>query len=99
VKLVHIAPPASEEFTEAVQWYEGKRPGLGREFYDAIIHAATVVRTHPEIGVAVEGPYQYRQFLIDGFPYKLIYRERADDLYIVAVAHVSRRPSYWKKRQ
>jgi hypothetical protein len=35
VKPVRIAPPASEEFTEAVRWYEEKRVGLGGEFYDA----------------------------------------------------------------
>jgi hypothetical protein len=33
------------------------------------------------------------------FPYKIVYRERADDLYIVAIAHTSRRPGYWKDRR
>ena len=58
-----------------------------------------LVREHPEIGVAVDGPHPHRQFLVDGFPYKVIYRERADDLYIVAFAHTSRRPEYWKQRR
>lgn len=99
MKLVRIAPPASEEFTEAVRWYESKRVGLGGEFYEAVLHAVSLVREHPEIGVAVDRPHPHRQVLVDGFPYKLIYRERTDDLYIVAIAHASRRPWYWKQRR
>ncbi len=99
MKPVRIAPPASEEFTEAVRWYEDKRVGLGGEFYDAVLHTVGLVREHPEIGVAVDGLYLHRQFLVDGFPYKLIYRERTDDLYIVAIAHASRRPGFWKQRR
>ena len=48
--------------------------------------------------MTVDGPHPYRQFLVDGFPYRLIYRERDDDLYIVAIAHPSRHPGYWKQR-
>jgi hypothetical protein len=48
------------------------------------------VREHPEIGVRVDSSHSYRQFLVDGFPYKIVYRERTDDLYIVAyAAHIS----------
>lgn len=99
MKPVRIAPPALEEFTEAVRWYEGKRVGLGGEFYDAVVYTVGLVREHHEIGVTVDGPHPYRQFLVDGFPYRLVYREREDDLYIVAVAHTSRRPGYWKQRR
>ena len=99
MKPVRIAPPASDEFTEAVRWYEGKRVGLGGEFYDAVLHTVGVVREYRDIGVAVGGPHPYRQLLVDGFPYTLIYRERIDDLYIVAIAHASRRPGYWKQRR
>lgn len=92
MKQVRIAPPASEEFTEAVRWGEAKRVGLGAEFYDAVLSTVALVREHPEIGVTVDGPHPHRQFLVDGFPYKLVCRERTDDLYIVAMAHASLRP-------
>lgn len=98
MKPVHIAPPASEEFTEAVRWYEAKRTGLGGELYDAVSYAVGLVCEHPEIGLRVDGSHPHRQFLVEGFPYKIVYRERTDDLYIVAIAHASRRPGYWKQR-
>ena len=65
--------------------------GLGGEFYDAVVHAVGIVREHPEIGVTVDEPHAHRQYVVGGFPYKLIYRERTDDLVIVAFAHTSRR--------
>lgn len=40
-----------------------------------------------------------RQLLLQRFPYKIVYRVRAHDLAVVAIAHTSRRPEYWKDRQ
>jgi len=90
---------ASDEFTEAIRWYEGKRTGLGGEFYDAVVRATDLIREHPAIGQSVELPPRYRQLVVDRFPFKVIYRERADDIYIVAIAHSSRRPGYWRNRR
>ncbi|MBP7586820.1 MAG: type II toxin-antitoxin system RelE/ParE family toxin [Thermoanaerobaculia bacterium] len=98
MKPVRIAPPAAEEFSEAVRWYEAKRTGLGSEFYDAVSSAVDLVSEHPEVGVGVESSRPLRQFRVDGFPYKIVYRERPEDLYIVALAHTSRRPGYWRQR-
>jgi plasmid stabilization system protein ParE len=45
------------------------------------------------------GSYGTRRFLVRGFRYLLIYRERgAEGIQILAVAHASRRPGYWKTR-
>jgi hypothetical protein len=33
------------------------------------------------------------------FPYAIVYRVRADALYIKAVMHLHRRPFYWSRRQ
>ena len=35
-RRLQIAAAATEEFTEAVRWYETRRPGLGAELYDAV---------------------------------------------------------------
>jgi hypothetical protein len=39
-----------------------------------------------------------RSWLLSRFPYRVIYRVRDEDIYIVAIAHTSRRPGYWKDR-
>ena len=58
-----------------------------------------LIREQPAIGLTLENPAEHRQFLVDRFPYKVVYRERVDDVYIVAIAHSSRRPGYWRNRR
>lgn len=93
-----ISAPASEEFTAAIRWYETRRPGLGSEFYDAVVRAIDVIRTHPEIGTLRTGRFPHRRFRVVRFPYTVVYRVREHDIYVVAIAHASRRPGYWKSR-
>jgi hypothetical protein len=39
-----------------------------------------------------------RRVPVRRFPFFVIYRERDEDLQIIAVAHQSRRPGYWRSR-
>jgi plasmid stabilization system protein ParE len=98
VKPVQFAQAASEELTEAVRWYEMRRSGLGGDFHDAIIRTIDLIRAHPEIGTARTGRFPNRQLRVARFPYRIVYRIREEDIYVVAVAHTSRRPGYWRHR-
>ena len=40
-----------------------------------------------------------RRLLVSRFPYQIIYRVRPRKIVVVALAHVKRRPGYWKDRQ
>jgi hypothetical protein len=40
-----------------------------------------------------------RRILLDRFPYSVIYRASADEILIIAVAHLRRRPGYWRHRK
>jgi plasmid stabilization system protein ParE len=99
VKPLQFSEPASDELTAAIRWYEERRSGLGGDFHDAVARTIELIRTHPEIGVTRKGRLPSRQLRVTGFPYKIVYRIRDDDIYVVAVAHSSRRPAYWKDRQ
>ena len=39
-----------------------------------------------------------RRFLLKRFPYTIIYEVVSPEIQVLAVAHVRRRPQYWKKR-
>ncbi len=39
-----------------------------------------------------------RRYLLHRFPYHVVFRERGKAIEVVAVAHVKRRPGYWKSR-
>ena len=96
MKPIRISRPASAEIADAVRWYEQKRTGLGGEFFDAVTYAIELLHTRPEIGTPAG---RTRAWPLARFPYRLVYRVRDDDIYIVAIAHTSKRPGYWKNRQ
>jgi toxin ParE1/3/4 len=98
VKPFAFSTPASEELGSAILWYETRRSGLGSEFYDAVSSTIERIRTHPEIGTIRAGRFRHRRVQVLGFPYTVVYRVREDDIYVVAIAHSSRRPDYWKNR-
>lgn len=95
---IQFAKPASEEFEAAIRWYEQRSQGLGAEFYDAIVAAMELTGAHPEIGATRSDPLPTRQFVLQRFPYKIVSRVRSRDLYVVAIAHTSRRPDFWQNR-
>ena len=90
--------PASDEFTEAVRWYEAQRSGLGAEFFDAVAITVSLIETNPEIGTAISTDGRTRRALVARFPYQVVYRLRPTEMVIVAIAHLKRRPGYWNNR-
>ncbi|HYR82582.1 MAG TPA: type II toxin-antitoxin system RelE/ParE family toxin [Terriglobia bacterium] len=88
---------AREEFTAAVRWYEEQRPGLGGEFFDAVSHATALIQAQPEVGT-LSRDRRTRRVLVRRFPYEVVYRLSEEEIVIVAIAHLKRRPGYWKKR-
>ncbi len=89
-------PAARDEFIETAEFYEAQRGGLGVAFRDAVEHTITHVTTFPEIGRASRRGA--RRTLVIGFPYDLVYLVAAGVIVVVALAHHSRRPGYWKNR-
>ena len=90
-RRIHTARPASDELAAAVRWYEGRRAGLGAEFYEAIIRTMDRIAELPEVGSAFR-QLKARRLLVAGFPYQIVYRVDSDDIRIIAIAHLKRRP-------
>jgi toxin ParE1/3/4 len=93
---VDFHPAALREVESAQAWYEAR----------SLLAASAFLR---ELSIAVQriqqAPYRYpvadggtRRILLDRFPFTIYYREKADTLNIVAVAHQKRRPGYWSTR-
>lgn len=98
MRLLQVSTPASEELEAAIRWYEQRQLGLGGEFYDAVVAAFELISAHPEIGAMQQERLPTRQLALQRFPYTVVYRVREQDLYVVAVAHTSRQPGYWRNR-
>jgi len=84
------------ETLEAVDWYEERSLDAASEFKLELRRAEDSVRRHPRSWT----PYLHntRCVKLHRFPYVLVYIERGERIIGVAVAHLKRRPGYWRKR-
>jgi len=89
-------PLAREELQHAARSYEQAQEGLGVRFTRAVRSTMARIEFNPEwfriIGDDV------RKCRVPRFPYGVLFRQRPDGLYIVAVMHLHRDPDYWKDR-
>ncbi|HKC82973.1 MAG TPA: type II toxin-antitoxin system RelE/ParE family toxin [bacterium] len=90
-------PEAEAEFQAAARFYDAHTPGLGRDFIAEVRRAARTLATYPGIGHRFSR--RLRRLLVRRFPYGLLYRTEPDRIFIVAVAHLRRRPGYWRRRR
>ena len=87
---------AERELNDAAQYYEHERPGLGAAFIAEVRRCTAAVAEHPQAGQVVSGTIRRR--LCQRFPYGLLYTVAGDDLRILAVMNLRRRPGYWVGR-
>jgi plasmid stabilization system protein ParE len=93
---VHFLPAARDEFLAAADFYERQASGLGRDFIAEVERNLALLAANPEIGAPWH--YQTRRLPMRRFPFNIVHQLHADQLVIVAVAHQSRRPGYWRTR-
>ena len=89
-------PEALEEYDEAGHYYAQKEQGLDLRFIVCVENAIEAI---------LEDPLRSRRFdedvrrcLTRLFPYAILYTIEADFILIVAIAHCSHEPGYWKHR-
>jgi plasmid stabilization system protein ParE len=89
-------PAVRGEIDDAHDWYEQRRPGLGRDFLDEIERVLAEISANPaRYGFA---DADIREGLLPRFPYAIYYRVLADRIRVLAVYHTSRDPSGWQSR-
>lgn len=101
MRRIRILHEAAEEAIEAAAWYEGERAGLGTEFSQAVDAAIDLLEddivplaTMP----STAGSRGAKRLVLKRFPYDIVVRESPQEVIVVAVAHQSRRPGYWRNR-
>ena len=93
-----VRPAASDEANAGGDWYavnSGERRAA--EFAQAVEDALDLIRENPRAGVLLDR--DYRRVLVHRFPYGVIYRVDVDVVVVIAVAHTSRKPGYWRGRR
>ena len=87
---------AKVELNEAAQYYDRDSPGLGAAFVTEVERSTAAILEHPEGSPIVTGAIRRR--LLRRFPYGLLYRVRIEQVRILAVMNLKRRPGYWVGR-
>lgn len=98
---VRIFREAADEAEAAADWYEQERQGLGTEFVEAIEAAIDVIEDgflplSPMPGIS--GAQGAKRLILRRFPYDIVIVDRDDERIVVAFAHHSRKPGYWRDR-
>lgn len=98
---IEFEPQAAREVEHAVDWYEGRRAGLGSDFLrivDVTVDRIAQRRLpgSPVPGIAIAAAV--KRVPIPRFPYQIRYLILDDVIRVLAVAHDAQRPRYWADR-
>jgi len=96
VKPPAFHPEARIELIEATRYYAAIHPELGQRFYAVIDHLIAEACASPGTFRFIRQPA--RRDFSGEFPYGIIYVESPDDIWILAVMHLRRKPGYWQHR-
>ena len=93
----HSFHPAAEvEYTAAATYYAEIDPVLGVRFYDEVVRLILQVRAQPDRFWMFDPPARRRLSRL--FPYSVVYLDRPEQIWIVAIMHGKQRPGYWRHR-
>ena len=87
---------AAKELVKTAAFYEERRPRLGDRFLDSVEAVQEQIRRWPELGR--REPAGAQSLKVKRFPFRVVYLAQPDRFWVVAVAHLSRRPGYWRRR-
>lgn len=93
---VEFIEPAFIELDDAIEYYNVQSSGLGNIFLEKVLTNVRLIAKFPSAWLKyTENTYTTT---LRKFPYNLIFSRRKRTIYIIAVAHHLREPTYWIKR-
>jgi toxin ParE1/3/4 len=93
---VDFHPQVRLEADEAFERYLERSPKAAEAFYRELEKARTAIQDSPESWA--EYLYGTRRYLLERFPFVVVYRITEYRIEVVAVAHGHRKPGYWADR-
>ena len=99
--ILQVFDAAKIELREAVAYHNEQLMGLGDQFLQEVEQIFAQIE---------EGPFRFgkmetlrrrtdvRRALVPRFPYYVPFQIVGDEILVVAVAHGSRKPNYWRGR-
>ena len=97
MKSVAYHPEARLEADAAASYYFQSNPEAASDFMDSLAEIVAEIQEAPQRWSFERGTKVQRRRMAR-FPYTIFYSNNLREVYILAVAHTSRRPGYWKTR-
>jgi toxin ParE1/3/4 len=94
---VSFAAAARVELLEAVVYYEEQRQGLGRDFALEVHEAVRKIKDSPRS--CPRHLFGTRRCTLWRFRYGIVYRMTEQEIRVLAIMHLHRKPGYWKNRR
>ena len=95
-KRVEFESGAREDVRAAVVWYRERSESAALEFVEELKRAVAIIEDAPSRWALRKD--NTRRFPLWRFPFVVVYEEEDSRIAVWAVAHGSRRPGYWLKR-
>jgi toxin ParE1/3/4 len=94
---VSLAPQAEQDLVEGAQYYARQATAhLGQAFVSEFERSAALLTEQPRLGAIWRG--RVRRLPLRRFPYSVVYYIDGSGIRVLAVAHQSRRPGFWRGR-
>jgi toxin ParE1/3/4 len=88
---------ATAEYLASLSWYAERSESTAIEFQNAVETTVRRIVAAPESFPSFDDGSRF--VIVDRFPFSIIYEQLEDAIQVVAVAHTSRRPGYWRYRR
>lgn len=98
---LRILDEAAEEVVAAADYIEAEQKGYGRHFLDEYGSKLAQIARFPQSGARLErrvAGFELRAFSLRRFPYSIVVAVEEQRSSVIAVAHMSREPGYWRDR-
>ncbi len=95
---LEIGTPALADIREAAGWYAERETDLGNRFVREVVAAIDALPTNPLIHRLRHRRLGARWCYPLHFPYRIVFRVKAELITVVAVIHAARHDRAWKTR-
>jgi len=97
-KRLRYHPLVADDISAAIDWYEGRSVGLGDRFRSAVDARFDDIVDAPERFARAFGDSDFRFARIPKFPYLVLFRVRAEIVYVIGLFHSASDPAKWRRR-
>jgi toxin ParE1/3/4 len=94
--ILTIRKEAEADLSEAFQYYEDCRLGLGNDFLLCVDAALSLIERNPNQYRVIHK--EIRRTFIERFPFGIFYVLKGTDIIVLAVFHARKKPSKWQSR-